>query len=541
MKAKLYTLTFFLLTLDSVIYAADASSACQSFDSLIAAEEAQVSAVIQSDPDFAPFRSIPAPLLKFLICEKHHMYMVPGTRQMVDDAGEVISGYAQNYGCHKDLYHPQNFQPFTLKGFWIPADQGDTFSILDPTQQLPIFRDVAGKKEVLFLVHPKSETLFHPLMQAYAHKQIEVRALALSSFRTLLVAIPDGHEYQLMMIKVSLDETINKAPRVISLKESAGSVAETCHLKSKAKNLVFMEDVYSFVPRSELLDPKRTQGKAIRAGMLVRKIPEILLDPHARERVVPLYALFGNKNRALLDLMINNSKKTPTQFILEDILQPYARLYVDLLFNQQISLEVHGQNLMLVLDDETAQPIKGREFLYRDMGGVNSLLSSKELSRLPAHLRDPDFFYFATHVKDAATSMEDHFFHRTLFNLTKQFVKSPDYAKRDPVFDHWKTQMEQKSFLVNWTIVGKQGDLHKTQLKRHEYCYYGYFAKHFARILFDEIDRQGIFRDICDLSGVDGLFEPADWLDQRLECTDPVRWFHTLIFESYTWYLTSKQ
>lgn len=201
-------------------------------------EFAKIASIIQEDPLFIPFRDITTAMLDFLILEKLHLYMNDGTRKVVDSNGEIISGYLQTFRHTEDEYHPQNFKPFMSFGFWIPEEEGELFLIQEHLET-PFRRNNEGRKEVLFLVHPKSEALFSPLTQEYDSKKIEIPSLSLSSFRTLLVSIPgnDG-QWTLAFAKLSLDEKINNVSRIISKKESAGSVAATFAFKEKLISMV---------------------------------------------------------------------------------------------------------------------------------------------------------------------------------------------------------------------------------------------------------------------------------------------------------------
>ena len=195
---------------------------------------------------------------------------------------------------------------------------------------------------------------------------------------------------------------------------------------------------------------------------------------------------------------------------------------------------------MLVVDANSGQPIQGQECLYRDMGGVNSLMTGGELATLlPEPLRDESFFYFDTHIKDAAVSIEDHFFQRTLFNFTKQFVKSERYTGVDPEFRAWKEGMEAAGLLVNWTAPAKLDDSHQEALELSQFCYYGYVAKLFARVLMAEIDRKGVFRTIARSDPYIFSASSRQVLLQRIHIREPRRWFHTLLFDTYTCYLES--
>jgi hypothetical protein len=298
-----------------------------------------------------------------------------------------------------------------------------------------------------------------------------------------------------------------------------------------------MQDVFAFSPAAELIVPRADLEPGTRAGMILRKIPDFLLEPSSFLRLIPLYALLGKKNKPLLDLMIKNSGKSPTNFVRENILLPYARVYTDLLFDKRISIEAHGQNLLLVLDARTALPIPGHEFLYRDMGGVNCFLRAEELEALPANLANPELFYFDSHLKDAAASLEGHFVQRVLFNLNKQFVKS-DYASFDPQFEAWKTEVSSQGQLLNWTGASLEDDLHQEQMHLKDFCHYGYFEKIFIDLLIDQMQVQGVFRKIQRENFTPSLFSSEDLRERRrlFEDKRPFKSFEMFLTEVYSFY-----
>jgi hypothetical protein len=197
-------------------------------------EYSRMKAIFQHET-FAPFHGIADSMFDFLLLEKLHLYMGDGTRKVVDENGEIISGYKQTFDHVEDEYHPQNFGVFQLSGFWIPESEGELFTIDGEDKDLFGFRrESQGINEVLFIVHPKSESLFAPLIARFSHSKVVVSALALSSFRTLLVSIPQGDcSYTIAFAKVSLDERINSVSRILSRKESGQSIATNFHFQKR--------------------------------------------------------------------------------------------------------------------------------------------------------------------------------------------------------------------------------------------------------------------------------------------------------------------
>jgi hypothetical protein len=493
---------------------------------------------LNNDPLFAPFRFLSDSLLTFLCGEKIHLALTPETRKVRNQNGKVVSGYIHHYNCQEDSYHPNQLKPFDLKGFWVPIKEGQLFSIQQSPAACPLLRTTDDETEILFLVHPKSESLFTPLMEKYADKQVLIPALSLSSFRTLLIAIPDEASLpQYAMVKVSLNEVIGEVLRIVPLKECAGSVATTAVFQNKVSSdhdLSFMREDFSFVPDTSLLNPKMEKASKVAAGMIHRPIPNCLSNPESSEYVIPFFTLFGYKNKVLLDLLVGQSKKTPTQFVVDSVLTPLAHIFVDLLYFKNISIEAHGQNLLLVLSNIHSNNINIK-LMYRDMGGVNSLLSQEDKKALPEVLRNDDYFYFNNHFNDAANVMEG-MVRVCLFNLTKQFFKSKIYDEIDPEFKLWKSAMIEKEFEGNWTLSGEDNDSHQQEFTRHSFYRYGYIEKIFGNLLLQALQNKGVFDQITTTNP---LFSYEYFADKLVQPKNPynncveIAWFEELI--SYTY------
>jgi hypothetical protein len=244
-----------------------------------------------------PFRQLPDALLMLLYAEKINLRLIAETRLVKDENGIIISGYAQDYHCQHDQYHPKELMPFNLKGYWIPENEGELF-ITDVETPCPLIRQGPQGKEVLFLIHPKTEHLFGPLMEKYKQEKLLIPALSLSSFRTLLISLPTSDQnYFYTMVKLSLDEKIAGTLRILSLKECACSVGMTAILKHSHSDISFFRDDVAFVPHARLLMQEYGSKEV---GMIHRQIPERLLN--SNEYILPFFSLFGKQNQPLLDL-----------------------------------------------------------------------------------------------------------------------------------------------------------------------------------------------------------------------------------------------
>lgn len=428
------------------------------------------------------FRTLPDSLLTYLYSEKHRLAMTGETR-CVADHDQTIAGFEHSYEADHDQYHPGNFQPFIIHGYWIPTHEGQLFKV--HSDQCAITRTVDGQDQILFLVHPKSTRLFAPLIEKYQHNQLDIPAIALSSFRTLLIALPDSGEFT--MVKVSLDETIGGVRRLLHHKECAASVAFTAMLNGKStQQFTCLAEDLSFVP--ELVNPDDSKAVLSGAGMIHRPIPQIFRDDDSH--IIPLYALFGVNNWPLLSALIEQSQKSPTQFITDALLQPLAVAMVNHIYQQRFYLELHGQNLLLKLT--VRQNHLDVAFIYRDMGGVNCQLSDAELQQLPGQLRPHAKYWEANFVTDAGAILEG-IAKKVLFNLTKVFFKCEQH---DPDFCRWRTAMIANGYQANWTLPDTGNDQHQQRHTQESFYRYGYFEKIFACQVLEAMSLGGIFLDI---------------------------------------------
>lgn len=499
---------------------ATSSSGLGPVDQLFLAERAALRARLNSDPALAVFRNLSDAMLTFLWSEKTRLTLLADKRVLVDDQNVIKGGYNHDNDCKDDIYHPKHFQPFNVKGYWIPESEGKLFAT-ESGSTCPLVRNGPQGKEVLFLVHPKSESLYAPLIAKYGPTKMDVPALALSSFRTLVVALPTGYA----MVKVSIDEKIGGAHRALTLKECAGSVGTTAVLQHKQANVQFLQENMSFVPN----------GSERGAGMIHRVIPECLLRTESNKYIIPAFSLLGTRNRQLLELLIKQSNMTPTQFLRDVILQPLAELYIDLIYMKHISMEAHGQNLLLSIDTSQKDKVK-INFIYRDMGGVNCLFSDADRAFIPPNANHDEYYYLNNHEKDAGSVMEIFIARRILFNLTKGFFKA---NWNDPEFTAWKSTVPEK-YWSNWTIADADPDAHKDVQNLSTFYCYGYCERMFAKLLLDAMENKGVFAI---------LFEPGkpetsrEYYEEKLAKVDNpyneaygLNWFRALVMRTYPAY-----
>jgi hypothetical protein len=485
---------------------------------------------IASDVKFLPFREMfrHEPLLQFIYHEKCRFAGAISEDRIIynPNTQEAIGGDKTNIDMPEDEYSPGTFVPLILKGIWLPVGEGTLFTTLEKIHDCPLIKQKDGIETILFLIHPKSEGLYQSLLSQYTDSVIEVSALALSSYRSLLVAVSDtSGGFTPVLAKVTLDQEIQGVHRVLTRRECAVSVANTAILAPKIPllpkeaPLQIFEDPLSYIP----------QGYEY--GMLYRKMPSFL-DPQLPNDLglytIPLLSLYSVKNRELLQRLVTAQGGTVTEFLTKSLLKPFACIFIELLYHHQTSIEAHGQNLLLILDKSNR--IHG--LLYRDMGGVNQLINEEEFSSLPQNIRHPEEFYSKNHKIDAAKALEHHFIRRGLFPLTKQLVKCASFQQQDHDFKRWFDQCAQNGFLKNWTTADLDSELHHTQLTASEFFRYGYVEYLFLIRFVDYLLESGIIDEKSAQEMEDHFFQPEQLSDKSIvaPCSN-IPFFSTAILD----------
>lgn len=441
-------------------------------------------------PMFDPFRPIFSNyewIFRLVCHEKSLAGPISETRVIRSANGSKLSGgYLSEVSMPQDQYYPGHFIPFEIMGIWLPLAAGHCFSALQKDLSYPFLKKRQGKWHILFLIHPASTSIYQPILDHYTEEILSISALSLSSVRSLLVVFPDQHgQPQPIFAKLSLDQYTNGVHRVLSERECAVSVANTIVLKHRLPSILksqnhtlsleIFEDVLGYIPHS------------CRYGMLYRLPPTSLSKGQEFTYTMPLLALYGFKNIHVLKKLIlsNTGHLNVTQFLKRSLFDPYILLFIAFL-KEKISLEAHGQNLMLKLNAQ--DKIVG--FIYRDMAGVNQDWAPYK-SNLPNNLQDLNLSYFCSYQEDASAAFEYGLMGKALFPLTKQLVQFAEYfARYDAEFSDWYHRMQAGpwSYLKNWT--SSKNDEHHEILLPQEFYRYGYVETLFGLRLLHYLDIQ---------------------------------------------------
>lgn len=446
---------------------------------------------IQEDSRWVPFRTFLSnqALFDFIYYEKCCSNGDIPESRIIWEGSNQVGGYETTTLKPSDSYSPDKLTTFVIVGVWLPIEADHLFTTLENLQECPLIS--ADGKEILFLIHPHSQSIYRGLLDNPLLKKVDCCALSLSSFRSLLVVIPSAHEQPtLVMVKISLDQEIEGVHRLLSMRECKLSVANTAILRQKMQAQVtvdkeslpitFVEDVLSYAPK----------GYEKAGGMIYRTLPVCLGYSEERRTVMPLLALYGVKNRDIWERLVESSGAGLTNFLKDHLLGPLARILVELLVYHQVSIQAHGQNLSIILLNDKIQG-----FLYRDMGGVNQLISRQEEESLPENLQHSHTYsYEDQHTQDVIKALEEHFVRRALFALTKQLCKS-EKSSLDRNFKAWFHSIGKAGLLGNWTTTPPDSidDQHQLDLPdRQSFCRYGYVEACFARVMIDYLKKSTI-------------------------------------------------
>lgn len=479
--------------------------------------------------------------MQLFLCAEKEIYPVTPQRLAIDENDKPVGGKFFSSYAHASAFGPERGDPFEIKGVWIPAQECIwAAGAKDPMS--PLFRreNEAGTF-FLFLVHPDSETLYQPLLKQFGHGVNRYLAVSMSSLRSLLVEIPDATgAMHYFFVKLSVNQTINNALRVLSKKECMSSIGSAIVLQNfRNEDMDFMRDLWTVVPKAtaidhSVMDTRGVHGVIEQCGMIVRAMPDFLMANDGQRELLPFFSLFHQND--LLETMVAASGLTVTNFLLQFLLQPFARVFVDLLFFHHISLEAHGQNLLWVISAATGLP---ECLMYRDMGGVNMLRTAENMALLPADLQSPDYFYEETHLDDACGTLEDHWVGSVLFNLNKRLLRSESLKNGDSALRAWAVNMADSGALCNWQLPGdRDSAAHQQRIPQSIYRRYGYLEEIFKHCLTAELYRREIPQTLARTYSylpalMEGYATPAQ--------EGLTAWFEPLIYTLYSHWLVTER
>ena len=276
----------------------------------------------------------------------------------------------RTYSIHADYtearerYRPNSDHgQFDLPVFEVPRNQLKIYTANPPIE---LANTYLSENKALFCIHPQvleesRNELYvkHTLSMGTPHENIVVSPS--SSTRTLYV---QNHKSP-HAIKVHFPFRISRYGRRMRDEVLEQAINLSMELESGIGNLDhqfgFLREVIAVTHKN--LQPDSPRGE--NWGYLVRDmIPFPAVD--AKRHLIPGFALYGKdffdseKNLLLFDLIGN---REPQSFMLENIMLPIIRHWVECYLHFGYLLEPHGQNVLFEVDDD----MEIKRIVHRDL------------------------------------------------------------------------------------------------------------------------------------------------------------------------------
>lgn len=274
---------------------------------------------------------------------------------------KLIGDRNTNNDTLDNFYVPEFGNVFPVNAYWLDADKVE---FLFDAKSAPkfvkstYFKTIDGKKKVLFPVHPEAESFYQDITRGQQQGPNFTSTPSASS-RTLF-SFPEGQPNNLIFNKLSLNATLGGNVRLIHQVELARSFYVTRLLEMSKDTLPKSFDYYS---EFLVMIPKGWD----KGGVIVRSLPQEVANGSVKH--LPFFSLFARRpdgKKPLLLKMAETKKQPLSEYFREHITRPFLRQWLDLALDHGITMEPHGQNLVLELNQKN-QPT-GR-FIHRDFGG----------------------------------------------------------------------------------------------------------------------------------------------------------------------------
>ncbi len=323
----------------------------------------------------------------------------------------------KNY--QNSFFSPEEAQVFDVPSFWVEAGKFHVFEIPHHLKKLDISwtKTSSGKKYILFLVHPESLDFYRTLIQD-AKPGPRFLGTATASSRTLLMWPADNPEKSFFG-KLSLDKEVAGVVRTIPAGEIARSIGTTQILDQSADKL---PDNFHFFPEALGVMPKGWE----RGGMIIRLFPSEMQE--RRKRVMPLFALYtkpADRKTSPIEDNLRLYAGTPEDFVVTQILKPFAALWTELVLEHRLAIEAHAQNVLIQINSKgQIEP----HFYFRDFGGFNFDLDSRaslnlNVSNLPVIHNIQDDYHQHHSLSALQSSVGVYFEGGFLFGLAEELKR----------------------------------------------------------------------------------------------------------------------
>lgn len=308
-------------------------------------------------------------------------------------------------------YAPHQHKNFEIMGCYVDLDylnsigeaqflESNDFNQSRLASQLK--RHYDAKTQVLFFIHPEflkdyKRVGFDPKAANLECK--EYCATATSSNRTLVVWSDDESTFEPVMVKTSINVASGGYVKTVSDDEAKKSVMISNALEEQAKNdpqfdLLFFKEPLAVQFKPKVTPEDKQIGDILKhpffksgAGIVYRAFPEELLK--TGNRIITSLAIYGDPvdKDGRNPYLLQEAQIQGVDNLLEDLrykfIRPFAQIWLKTFIDWGITLEPHGQNLLVELD--TDNRLTGRLW-HRDLDGLfldNDLRSFKDMPLAP--------------------------------------------------------------------------------------------------------------------------------------------------------------
>nr|WP_320191391.1 IucA/IucC family protein [uncultured Desulfobacter sp.] len=359
----------------------------------------------------------------------------------------------RTYSSHSEYtdamvqYRPDSTQEtFSLCAYELPLAQLKIYTANPPDE---IKRKYFQSDRGLFCIHPQilEMTPDDPYVRYIASSHLgrkKISVMPSSSTRTLFVE----YEKPPHALKVHFPFKVSRYTRKMrdEVIEQAINVSFEMErgIHQMDKRFAFFREVIGVVHKN--LDPGA--GRCENWGYLVREMtPFPYIDAHSPCILVPGFALYGEdffKANAPLLLFQLMGKQDPVQFVLNNIMLPIIRHWVDCFLNFGFILEPHGQNIVFELDEA----LTIRRIVHRDLSIGIDMRRRRDLQLSSINLNNYNRMEnFEFHSITYDRFMGGHFFDRIVLacqahypNLKKEAFTEPckdEFVKIFPDYDKY--------------------------------------------------------------------------------------------------------
>jgi hypothetical protein len=294
-------------------------------------------------------RQLPLSLRRFLNFERYHLHKAD---HFLDPSADT------DFDAR---YFPGKCGAFKLPCYWIPREYLHVYGDQIEDEELSVVSDCGEK--ILFAIHPTATKHYGEFLRTARAQDVEeirgqrVWAVPTSSTRTLL-AWPDQCPQEAVFIKTSLHSPV-LGDRRLQIADVARCVGLSLMLEAERKEL----PAFDYFAERVGVVPRAMQD----SGMIVRSIPkDIRAD---RITAAPFYSLLGEgRGEPPLFLTLLRETGMEAEEVVEEILcAPFIRLWLELGLRFGVTLEAHGQNLLMGLPKNLSQV---HRLMYRDFSGI---------------------------------------------------------------------------------------------------------------------------------------------------------------------------